>query len=123
MKEIAAIAASTSPVPSKSSSRWRRLGTTPPFSEKLTPQVIVSMEAAGHNATLLREVDYDFQHFFQGQAGSTLSFGSEFRPATEQLCPLLRHHPGFEELTEVLVSGMPTAAPPSLVKQRARTKS
>jgi hypothetical protein len=45
-------------------------------------------------------------HFLQGQAGSTLSFGSEFRPV-EQLRPLLRLHPGFEELAEVLVSGMP----------------
>jgi hypothetical protein len=89
MKEITIIAASPSRVPTKSSVRFD-----------------VSMEAARHNAALLREVDYDFQHFFQGQAGSTLSFGSEFRPV-EQLRPLLRQHPGFDELAEVLVTGMP----------------
>ena len=89
MKEITIIAASPSTVPTKSSVRFD-----------------VSKEAAEHNAALLREVDYDFQQFFQGQAESTLAFGSEFR-SIEQLRPLLRQHPGFDELAEILVTGMP----------------
>jgi hypothetical protein len=64
------------------------------------------MEAAQHNISLLREIDYDFQNFFQDQAGSTPAFGSEFRPI-EQLHPLLRQHLGFEELAEILIAGMP----------------
>jgi hypothetical protein len=89
MREITIIAATASIAPAKSSIRFD-----------------VSMEAAQHNANLLREIEYDFQNFFQDQAGSTLAFGSEFRPV-KQLRPLLRQHPGFEELAEVLITGMP----------------
>jgi hypothetical protein len=35
-----------------------------------------------------------------------VDFGSEFRPL-QQLSPLLRQHPGFAELAEVIVTGMP----------------
>jgi hypothetical protein len=66
----------------------------------------VSPAAAKHNAKLLQDVNYDFQEFFKTQTTSTLAFGSEFRPL-EQLSPLLRQHPGFEELAEILVTGMP----------------
>ena len=89
MKEITILAAAPSPAPSKSSVRFD-----------------VSMEAARHNANILQDVDYDFQKFFHDQTGSTLAFGSEFRPV-EELRPLLRHHPGFDELAEILVTGMP----------------
>jgi hypothetical protein len=89
LREITVIAATPTPTPSKSSVRFD-----------------VSPEAAEHNASLLREIDYDFQQFFATQTGSTLDFGSEFRPV-DQLRPLLYQHPGFEELAEVLVTGMP----------------
>jgi hypothetical protein len=83
------IAAEPSPAPTKSSVRFD-----------------VSKDAAAHNASLLRGVDYDFQQFLQDQKGSTLDFGSEFR-SLEQIRPLLSNHPGFDELAEVLVTGMP----------------
>ena len=89
LREIHIIAAEPSPTPTKSSVRFD-----------------VSKEAADHNASLLREIDYDFQRFFQAQTGTTLDFGSEFR-RLEQISPLLRQHPGFTELAEVLVTGMP----------------
>jgi hypothetical protein len=74
------IAAEPSPTPTKSLVRFD-----------------VSKDAAEHNASLLQGVDYDFQRFLQGQTGSTLDFSSEFRKL-EQIRPLLRHHPGFDEL-------------------------
>jgi hypothetical protein len=89
MHEITIIAKSPSPAPTKSAVRFD-----------------VSPEAAQHNASLLREIDYDFQRFFQDQTDTTLAFGSEFRPV-EQLRPLLRQHPGFNELAEMIVTGMP----------------
>ena len=88
LKEITIIAPSSSLVPTKSSVRFD-----------------ISLEAAKHNASLLREIDYDFQSFFLAQAGTTLAFGSEFRPG-EQLQPLLHHHPGFDKLANILVTGM-----------------
>ena len=66
----------------------------------------VSKEAAEHNTVLLQETHYDFQHFLETQAGSTLAFGSEFR-LIEELQPLLRTFSGFKELAEILVTGMP----------------
>ena len=66
----------------------------------------VSKEAAQHNALLLRYAHYDFQRFLETHAESTLAFGSEFRPI-EELRPLPRTHPGFKELAEILVTGMP----------------
>jgi hypothetical protein len=89
MKEITAIAQTDLLAPTKSPVRFD-----------------VSTEAAHHNASLLRAIDCNFQHFFQSQAGSSLDFGSEFCPV-EQLRPLLRQHPGFNELAKITVSGMP----------------
>jgi hypothetical protein len=89
IREIRVIAVTPAPTPAKSAVRFD-----------------VSTEAAEHNASLLREVDYDFQKFFETQAGTTVDFGSEFRPL-EQLSPLLRQHPGFAEFAEVIVTGMP----------------
>jgi hypothetical protein len=86
LKEIKVIAASPLLAPSKSSVRFD-----------------ASPAAAKHNAKLLQDVNYDFQEFFKTQTTSTLAFGSEFRPV-EQLRPLLRQHPGFEELAEILVA-------------------
>jgi hypothetical protein len=90
MHEITIIAKSPSPAPTiKSAVRFD-----------------VSPEAAQHNASLLREIDYNSQRFFQDQTDTTLAFGSEFLPV-EQLRPLLRQHPGFDELAEMIVTGMP----------------
>ena len=54
----------------------------------------------------LDTANYNFQNFFQAQAGSTLAFGSDFHPV-EQRRPLLHQHPGFNELAEILVTGIP----------------
>jgi aspartate carbamoyltransferase regulatory subunit len=84
LRKMTVVAAAPAPTPTKSSVRFD-----------------VSPEAAEHNASLLREIDCDFQKFFSTQAGSTLDFGSEFRPI-EQLRPLLHQHLG----SEVLIAGM-----------------
>jgi hypothetical protein len=89
LRELRIIANSPCPVPSKS-----------------TVQFEMSPEAAEHNASLLREVDYDMTRFLATQRGSTLDFGAEFR-SVESLRPLLGRHPNFEELATVLTSGMP----------------
>jgi hypothetical protein len=89
LRKITMIAAEPSPTPTKSSVRFN-----------------LSKDAAEHNASLLRGVDYDFQQFLQGQTRLTLDFSSEFRKL-EQIRPLLRTHPGFDKLAEVLASGMP----------------
>jgi hypothetical protein len=89
LRKITMIAADPSPTPTKSSVRFD-----------------VLKDAAEHTASLLQGVDYDFQQFLQGQTGSTLDFGSEFCKR-EQIRPLLRTHPGFDKLAEVLASGMP----------------
>jgi hypothetical protein len=66
----------------------------------------VSMEAAQHNADLLRHHECNIARFLDGQRGATLDFGSEFRPA-QRLRPLLGGHPNFDELEEVITNGMP----------------
>ncbi len=58
MKEATVITQSEPRAPTKSSVRFD-----------------VSIEVAQHNASLLRDIDYDFQHFFKSQAGLTLNFG------------------------------------------------
>jgi hypothetical protein len=90
LKEIAMIAASLLLLAPSKSSVW----------------FDVSPKAAKHNASLLSNVDCDFEKFFKTQTESTLAFGSEFRPV-EQLRPLLCQHPGFDELAEILMTGMP----------------
>lgn len=66
------------------------------------------MKAAQHNASsLLRELDYGFQNFVQAHTGSTLAFGSEFCPVEQLHALLWCHHPSFDELAEILITGMP----------------
>jgi hypothetical protein len=98
MREITIIAATPSIAPTKSSVRFD-----------------VSMEAAQHNANLLKEIEYGFQNFFQDQAGSTLAFGFEFRP-------VLHQHPGFEELAEILMTGMPHRYSKAITKTERETE-
>jgi hypothetical protein len=74
---------------------------------KLDIMFEVSMEAAQHNADLLRHHEYNIAQFLDGQRGTTtLDFGSEFRPA-QRLRPLLGGHPNFDALEEVITNGMP----------------
>jgi hypothetical protein len=77
-----------------------------PVPAKPDIQFEVSMLAAQHNANLLQEFDYDIAKLLDKQRGTTLDFGSEFRPASK-LKPLLGRHPNFAELEEVLTNGMP----------------
>jgi hypothetical protein len=80
------------------------------------------MGAATHDASILQELDCDFQNFFQDQAGSTtLAFGSEFR-LIEQLRPLLRQHPGFKELAKILATGMPCRHTREITEEERETK-
>jgi hypothetical protein len=58
------------------------------------------------NSKLLEHYDYDFERFLSSQSGSTLDFGSEFRPLA-QLEKVLGTHPNLYELAEVVTSGMP----------------
>jgi hypothetical protein len=58
------------------------------------------------NSELLRDYDYDFEKFLAEQSGSTLDFGSEFRPL-DQLIQVLGTHPNFPELSEIVTTGMP----------------
>jgi hypothetical protein len=89
LREILVLASTPCPVPAKSTVLFE-----------------VSPDAAQHNAELLRAVDYDMTKFLEGQRGTTLDFGAEFR-SVEALRPLLGRHPNFEELAIVITSGMP----------------
>jgi hypothetical protein len=48
----------------------------------------------------------DFQEFLADQAGRTMSYGAEFRPA-DQLKQVLGTHPSFSFFWSVLTNGMP----------------
>ena len=89
LRELIALATAPSRTPKKASVRFD-----------------VSDSAAKMNGHLLQEADYDFKILLATQAESTLAVGSEFRPVQE-LRPLLSNHPGFDELAEILVHGMP----------------
>jgi hypothetical protein len=79
--------------------------TTVQVPDKATIRFEVSAKAAEYNANLLRAVNYSIPDLLASQRGSTVSFGSEFRPV-EQLRGLLSKHPGFAELAQVLTYGM-----------------
>jgi hypothetical protein len=51
-----------------------------PAPARLTTLFEVSSRAAEHNANLLSAVDYDVTRFLETQHGTTLDFGSGFRP-------------------------------------------
>jgi hypothetical protein len=55
----------------------------------------------------LRAVDYDVTRFLETQHGTTLDFGSEFRPVESCDHYVLGSHSNFEELAQVLSHGMP----------------
>lgn len=65
------------------------------------PPVLFSMdveEAAKHNSV-------QFDKFIKNNRGTTLNYGSEFRPIN-QLSKILGQHPNFTAFSEVLTSGM-----------------
>jgi hypothetical protein len=71
------------------------------------PSIAFAMttEAATHNSSLLEQYDYDFDRFISSQQGTTLGYGSEFRPIS-QLELILGQHPNFPELAKILADGM-----------------
>jgi hypothetical protein len=75
------------------------------IASKATIRFEVSAKAAEYNADLLRAASYNIPDLLESQRGSTVSFGSAFRPV-EQLPGLLSKHLGFEELAKVLTYGM-----------------
>ncbi|MCP4195054.1 MAG: hypothetical protein GY768_31015, partial [Planctomycetaceae bacterium] len=66
----------------------------------------VSDAAQSHNTSLLANHDFDIHKLIESQKGSTMYYGSEFRPL-DDLRKLLGGHPNFEELETVLETGMP----------------
>jgi hypothetical protein len=74
----------------------------------LHPNVRFGTDAnsAGFNTEVLRQNDYDLEKVIAANPGTTLDFGSEFRPV-EQLEMILGHHPNFNEFKEIVSNGMP----------------
>jgi hypothetical protein len=65
-----------------------------------------TQQAALHNSNLLKHYDFDTERATQHLHNTTLSYGSEFKPATV-LEPLLQHHqhwPSFKAIVEDGVS-------------------
>ena len=58
-----------------------------------------------HNARILADANFDFTRLIPAHQGSTLGFGSEFRPLRD-LELLLSRHPHFPFVARVLTSGM-----------------
>ena len=63
-----------------------------------------SADAAAHNWGLLQRYDLDLDSAFRAQSFSTLTFGSEFRPA-HLLAPLLSLHPLWRRFVERITDG------------------
>ena len=58
-----------------------------------------------HNAKVLADADFNFDKLLPMHQGSTLGFGSEFRPI-DDLALLLAKHPLFEFVKHILLTGM-----------------
>ena len=65
----------------------------------------VSVEAAEENARLLERFGWDLSKLIEAHSGSTLGYGSEFR-TVEELTPLLKRHPNFAALSDLITNGM-----------------
>ena len=65
----------------------------------------VSVKAAEENARLLERFGWDLSKLIEAHSGSTLGYGSEFR-TVEELTPLLKRHPNFPELSNLITNGM-----------------
>ena len=66
----------------------------------------MSDESCLHNQNVLESFGYDLKRVIDDNTGSTISFGSEFRPA-DQLRPLLSRHPLFDAMEKFIYHGMP----------------
>jgi hypothetical protein len=62
-------------------------------------------EAARENALILAAADYNLAQVIEQHAETTIGYGSEFR-SVAQLRPLLRRHPNFEALSQLITYGM-----------------
>jgi hypothetical protein len=71
----------------------------PPFRFGTTPPELA------HNARVIEAAGFDFDQLLPLHQGSTLGFGSEFRPV-EDLKPLLAKHPLFTFVAKILSEGM-----------------
>jgi hypothetical protein len=65
----------------------------------------ITEEALDHNTRLLSTFDFDFEKMLASQTGTTLDYGSEFRPV-EQLEKVIGRHPNFEFFKTVIRDGM-----------------
>jgi hypothetical protein len=80
--------------------RESRTPSKPPF------QFEASNAAAEFNARLMRDFDCDLSKLINAHSNTTLGYGSEFR-SVEELTPLLKRHPNFLALENLLATGMP----------------
>ena len=84
----------------------KKLATTPTKTpSKSNFKFEVTLEAAKHNTMILEKFDYDLEKAIQAQGSTNLSMGAELRPSN-QLEPLLRHHPNFKKLEEIVQQGV-----------------
>jgi hypothetical protein len=79
-----------------------------PVETPLKPDVMFEMsdEARKYNHDRLAEHNFDMSMLIQANQGTTLDYGSEFRPMY-QLEPLLGAHPNFEAIKGFIEEGMP----------------
>jgi len=66
----------------------------------------VGIQAAENNGELLKKHGFDLGKLIDSNKGTTLDYGSEFRPV-KTLKPLIGGHPNFEKFAAVLSHGMP----------------
>ena len=82
--------------------------TSTPVPVPKSPPFLFDMSDASciHNQNVLKSFEYDLKRVIDDNTGSTISFGSEFRPA-DQLRPLLSRHPLFDAMEKFIYHGMP----------------
>jgi hypothetical protein len=82
--------------------------TSTPVPVPKSPPFLFDMSDASclHNQNVFESFGYDLKRVIDDNAGSTISFGSEFRSA-DQLRPLLSRHPLFDAMDKFIYHGMP----------------
>jgi hypothetical protein len=83
------------------------------FQFQLTP------EAAAHNTKVLSKYNYNLEQAIIADGNSPLRYGSEFRPLAV-LEPLLKHHPNWPFIVELLSTGFTFIADPLSEPDRRR---
>jgi hypothetical protein len=66
----------------------------------------MSDEARQHNSEQLKLHNFELEKLLISNEGTTMGFGSEFRPMSH-LEPLLGQHPNFAAVKEFITNGMP----------------